>query len=111
MEFPYLDQWCNDYSSDGFQVVFDCADSYDTTKALYEAGVNGIVPVDQFDTYTNQRGQYQGSTWFKSWGVDAAHPECFLLDRDGYVRKHSRGWGGDAAFQEYETALKKLLGI
>jgi len=111
LEFPYLDEWCNNYGDDGFQVVMDCADSYDKTKALFEAGTNGVTPVDQFDAYCQQRGSYEGSAWFKSWGVDAVHPECVLIDRDGYIRKHSRGWPGDAGFMEYEPALKKLLGI
>jgi hypothetical protein len=112
LEFPYIDEWCNEYGDEGFQVVQDCCDGYDKTKTFYEGGTNGVVPVDMFDAYCWQApGNYQESAWWASWGFNGSFPECALIDRDGYIRKYTRAWPGDAAFQAYEDALKKLLGL
>jgi hypothetical protein len=90
--------------------VLDSADTFDNMKPFFEAGTNGVVPVDMFYSWCGDRGNYVGSDYFKSWGVTAAHPEGFLIDRDGNVRKHYYGYSGTelAAMEDF---IKELLGV
>jgi hypothetical protein len=107
MEFPYFDKWCNDYD---FQYVLDCADSYDKTKTMFQAGTNGVVPVDQFDAWCEQRNNYQASTWYLSWGGGGSHPSFYILDKDGYVRIQKSGWN-QPYMDAMEPRIRQLLGL
>jgi len=89
----------------------DCADSIATTKAQFEAGINPVGVIDQFDVWCEQRGSYQASAWFKSWNMNGSHPEFIVLDRDGYVREHKRGWGGDASMDAVTEIVEQLVGV
>ena len=79
-------------------------------KAFFQAGTNGVVPVDKFNSWCGDRGNYQGSAYYKSYGVNAAHPEGLLLDRDGNIRYHVYGFN-EAALQAMEAVIQQLLGL
>ena len=89
----------------------DCADNYTSTKAMFQAGTSEVSPVDKFDAWCEQRGSFQASAWFKSWNMNGSHPEFIVLDRDGYVREHKRGWGGDASMDAVTEIVEQLVGV
>ena len=42
--------------------------------------------------------------------MDAAHPEFVIIDRDGYIREHKRGWWGEDAMNAATLIVQQLVG-
>jgi hypothetical protein len=63
-----------------------------------------------FYAWCGDRGTYTGSAYFLSWGTSAAHPEGYLIDRDGNIRRHNYGYS-QAEIDAMEAEIKQMLGI
>jgi thiol-disulfide isomerase/thioredoxin len=97
---PYLSEWHEKHSADGFKVIEIDDGTSDTLDEVREWVAKDMI---RYPVYYDAEGAMTAA-----YGIHS-YPSRFLIDRDGKVVWEGGGWGGEEGVAANEIAIRKAL--